>query len=78
MAVQVKVNVLPPLVPNFLKIKIGVDGKLPDQLISIADLSDEELKEVGKLWTQELVAKAGRVRKNRKNFAAEDSRERRR
>jgi len=53
--INVKIDVKIPLVPVFLR--------YPDGCISIADITDEGLKEIGKAWTEELLKKANERRK---------------
>lgn len=45
------VAVYTPALPNFLRQKGG-------SLISVEDVSEESLREIGKVWTEQLVQKA--------------------
>lgn len=56
LTVYVKCRVRVPRVPNFLQ-RIGDEANM-----AIEDLTDEELRAIGKLWTDELVAHATRRR----------------
>lgn len=51
--VQVRAEVVVPRVPSFLRI---VDGG--DAFIDIADVPTEKLRELGRVWTDELIAHA--------------------
>jgi len=45
-----KITVHCPLVPNFIKTDY--------EMISIADFTEDELREIGKEWTEELIKKS--------------------
>lgn len=53
---EVKARVRVPKVPNFILYEQS-DGK-----ISVGDLTDEQLAEIGELWTQDLLKRAAEVR----------------
>lgn len=55
--VRVKATVQIPRVPNFLMMK-------GEQKVPIAAVSDEELEEIGKEWTLELINRARYMRRN--------------
>lgn len=55
--VTVKAMVLLPSVPNFIRYDGGT--------IPIADFSDEDLREIGAAWIEELIALAQKRRKER-------------
>ena len=56
------VKVKTPRVPNFLMFK-DIEGK-----ISIADVPDEQLLEIGAAWTDKLLENAAQLRENRKRY----------
>ena len=58
MKVNAELHIETPIVPNFLRIA----GRGDNNMISIADLSDEELKKVGAAWTAALCEKANERR----------------
>lgn len=60
MQVIVKAEIEIPNRPNFLRMSSG-------QTISIADIKDEGLKEIGERWTEELLNRAAQIRESRKN-----------
>jgi len=45
-------KIICPSTPNFIRV-VGVEGS-----ISISDFSEEELREIGQEWTEELVRRA--------------------
>lgn len=51
-----------PMLPNFLQVKIGKNSK---STVSIADLTDDNLKKVADAWKKELLAHAKRKRNNK-------------
>ena len=53
-----KTEVITPTVPNFLQVRIGQTNE--PVTVSVKDLTEAELREVGKQWTEDLVAKAKR------------------
>lgn len=53
-----KTQINQPAVPNFLQVRIG--GAKETVTVSVRDLSEEELREVGRRCTEDLVAKAKR------------------
>ena len=55
--VKATVRVLTPMVPNFVQ---TTDG----QTVAVSTLTDDELREIGANWTEELIAKAHRQRAN--------------
>lgn len=57
--VTVKATVAIPQVPNFLL--RGDDPKM-----SIADIDDEGLREIGRQWTENLIERAHQIRVDRK------------
>ncbi len=57
MPLRFKWNVHLPMVPNFLRVE-GSDATIP-----IADVTDDELRRIGALWTEELV----RIAQSRRN-----------
>lgn len=52
-----KTEITQPTVPNFLQVRIGSKEVIE---VAVKDFSEEELREVGKRWTEDLVAKAKR------------------
>jgi hypothetical protein len=54
-----KVEIETPTVPNFIFINVGSQRTGH----SVADFSVEELKEIGRKWTESLVANAANKRK---------------
>jgi hypothetical protein len=56
---QVKAVVSLPRVPNFLMLE---GCATPDAKISIGSLSDDELREIGRLWTEALIQRAAEMR----------------
>ena len=50
-----------PSTPNFIKVRVGSKEEVT---LPISDFTDEELREVGRKWTKELIISAKR-RKNR-------------
>ncbi len=52
---QIKVET--PRVPNFLKFK-EISGK-----ISIAQLTEPDLRDIGEAWTEKLIQRAAEIRK---------------
>lgn len=53
-----RTEITTPTTPNFLQVRIGNSKELVT--VAVKDLSEEELKEVGKKWTEDLLAKAKR------------------
>ena len=51
-----EVNIEIPSVPNF--ISVGSDR------LSITEFSDEELREIGKLWTEKLIERSKEITKS--------------
>lgn len=54
-----------PRVPNFIRIKLcskHTDREKDPVLLGIEDFTDEELREIGKEWTETLVALATKRR----------------
>ena len=58
-----------PRVPNFLRFG---DGKEGDGTVSIASLSNVELRRIGKAWTAALIERAETVRSERKAMEVSD------
>ena len=56
MELNVKMNIKVPKVPTFIMYEEG-DGK-----VSVGDLSDEQLRQIGEAWTDDLLTRAGEVR----------------
>jgi hypothetical protein len=58
-----------PRVPNFIMFEQPVgrrsEGFKPGDKISIADLTDEQLRAIGAEWTSNLVARAAAIRADR-------------
>lgn len=54
--VQIKAKMLTPLTPNFIRLSNGSS-------VSIADLSEKCLKQIGKDWTIKLIENANKKRK---------------
>lgn len=50
-----------PTTPNFIKVRVGSKEEVT---LPISDFTEEELREVGRKWTEELIISAKR-RKNR-------------
>ncbi len=59
---QISVDIESPDPPNFLRNL--VKGREKAILIPIQDLTDEELEQLGKEWTENLIKKAQKKRKN--------------
>ena len=57
-----KTEIKTPTTPNFLTVEIG---KKETVTVPIADFTEEELQEVGKRWTADLVESARRTRHTR-------------
>lgn len=55
---NMKTEINQPNVPNFFQVRIG-DSK-ETVTVSVKSFSEEELREVGRKWTEDLVAKAKR------------------
>ena len=58
---KIEVEIEPPTTPNFLRNK--VKGREKAILIPIQDLTDEELEEIGKEFTENLIKSAKKKRK---------------
>lgn len=56
--ITVKAVVKVPSVPNFLRI----DGGSESDAIDVADVTDDELRAIGRLWIDELLANAAKRR----------------
>lgn len=63
----VKVQFSLPVLPNYLRLVRPVDSgwSWSSTGIDVADVSDEELRAIGKEWTEALIAHARRRRANR-------------
>ncbi len=57
MKIQTEVEVEIPTIPNFIMQKGILDRK-----ISIAELSQKELQEIGRLWTDKLIQRSIEIR----------------
>ncbi len=64
---QILVKVKTPSVPDFVRLAFS-DGVIP-----IQDLSEDELRQIGEAWTQELVAKAIRKQLAARNEEPNDA-----
>ena len=53
-----KTEVVNPSVPNFIQVRVG--NKKEVVTVPVQDFSEEELREIGKRWTEDLVAKGRR------------------
>ena len=53
-----KTEINPVTVPNFLQVRIGNSNETIT--VAIKDISEEELREVGQQFTEDLVAKSKR------------------
>lgn len=53
-----KTEVVNPSVPNFISVRIGNSKEVV--AVPVKDFSEEELREIGKRWTEDLVAKSRR------------------
>lgn len=58
---QVKVKIAIPKVPNFISIESNTEKK---GMVSIAELDDETLREVGAKWTAQLIARKKQILEN--------------
>jgi len=57
--IKIDANIDIPSTPNFIRIKTRKDPKAGfDSTISIADFTDNELREIGEKWTQKLIENA--------------------
>ena len=54
--IKVKATVKLPTVPNFVKL-VGVETTIP-----VGDLTDDELRALAEVWTEELLTNAARQR----------------
>lgn len=61
MEITTKVKLRVPKVPNFIMCEVG-DGK-----VSVADLTDEQLSQIGEAWTARLMERAAEVRQSRES-----------
>lgn len=50
-------EIVVPSTPNFLQVRIGSKEVVT---VPIKDFSEDELRDIGKKWTEELVAKSRR------------------
>ncbi len=53
-----KTNIVTPTIPAFLKVEVG---KKECVTVSITDFTKEELEEVGRKWTVDLIAKQRKI-----------------
>jgi len=53
-----KTEIQQPAVPAFLKVRLGSGSETT--LVPVKDFSEEELREVGRRWTEDLVARSKR------------------
>jgi hypothetical protein len=60
--VTVLVKVKTPAAPDYLRIADS-HGRTDSTLVNVGDLTDDELKEVGKAWTAQLLENAHKARK---------------
>jgi hypothetical protein len=56
-----KTEIQTPTTPNFIHVQIGKDQS---NTVPISDFSEEELREIGKKWTEDLVVSARRRKTN--------------
>lgn len=56
-----KTEIQTPTTPNFIQVRIGKDQSTT---VPISDFSEEELREIGKKWTEDLVASARKRKLN--------------
>ena len=54
MEIKLNLKIKLPTIPNYIRLKNS------DTPIHISFFKKEELEQIGKLWTQELIKKAGR------------------
>jgi len=54
--IKIKLDVEIPKAPNFLRVS-GIKAAIP-----VGKFSDDELKEIARLWTEELLGKAAHCR----------------
>jgi hypothetical protein len=59
-AVSIEKRLNTPIVPNFLRY-----GDHQNEMIDIAELSDEALEKIGKAWTAQLIKHAQKRRKTK-------------
>lgn len=53
-----KTEIITPSTPNYVQVRLGRNKEVVT--ISVKDLNEEDLVEIGKKWTADLVAKARR------------------
>jgi len=56
-----KTEIQTPTTPNFIQVRIG---RQESNTVPISDFSEEELREIGKKWTEDLVASARKHKRN--------------
>ncbi len=65
---KIELKLKTPMTPNFIYIEMPPgqrqDGFKEGPSISISDLSNEQLEEIGNEWTRELIEKARAVKKD--------------
>jgi hypothetical protein len=68
---NIQLDLVTPSVPNFVVVRGLVGGgdvhSVQAPQIDVADLDDDKLRELGKLWTIELIQNAARRRTARKD-----------
>ena len=59
MDIEVHLKIKPPKTPNFIR-----TGE--DMSVAIGDLADDDLREIGRVWTESLIERAKEMRKNKR------------
>ena len=59
------VKVATPRVPNYLMFEDNVIIGLKNAKISVADIPDDQLREIGRAWGEKLVERASEIRRSR-------------
>lgn len=60
--IRIDANIKIPTIPNFIFIKTRKNTPNFDSKVSIGDFTDEELKDIGKKWLENLLDRAKTIR----------------
>lgn len=62
MQIKKEVKIEIPAVPNFIRVSVGGEVERGREMVNIEEFSKEELEEIGKQWTYNLIAQANQRR----------------